>query len=203
LTRRERNREFQLRLIGGKKIQSPKSILTRPTTLMVREALFNILGESLKNSYWLDLFSGSGALSCEAYNHGAKKIVAIEKNRKNAHICLKNLLTLENAIERTNDFEVICRDVISWIKPANQKINPCKIINLNKHKFDFIYLDPPYKAEYYDLLIKQIFESNLIKETSQVICEHSKHKLLSENSKFKIKDIRSYGQTKLTFLIKI
>ena len=68
-----------LRLIGGKKLESPNNIFTRPTTLIVREAIFNILSSRVENSNWLDLFSGSGSISCEAYNHGAKKIVAIEK----------------------------------------------------------------------------------------------------------------------------
>ena len=64
-----------LRLIGGKKLQSPSNIHTRPTTLRVREALFNILSNRVENSNWLDLFSGAGAISCEAYNHGARKII--------------------------------------------------------------------------------------------------------------------------------
>ena len=70
-----------LRLIGGKRLQSPKNIYTRPTTLRVREAIFNILKNKVENSNWLDLFSGTGAISCEAYNHGARKIIAIEKNK--------------------------------------------------------------------------------------------------------------------------
>ena len=44
-----------LKLIGGQKICSPKTNLTRPTTLMVREAIFNILGRKVVNSFWLDL----------------------------------------------------------------------------------------------------------------------------------------------------
>ena len=35
-----------LKLIGGQKIESPKTDLTRPTTLIVREAIFNILGKA-------------------------------------------------------------------------------------------------------------------------------------------------------------
>ena len=62
-----------LRLIGGRKINSPNTFYTRPTTLMVREAIFNILKNKVQNSNWLDLFSGTGSISCEAYNHGAKK----------------------------------------------------------------------------------------------------------------------------------
>ena len=194
---------MKLKLIGGRRIESPKSFITRPTSLLVREALFNILGENVNDSNWLDLFSGSGAISCEAYNHGAKKIVAIEKNRKNAEICLNNLLSLENAKNRKNDVEVICKDVISWTKPDKNKINLSRVIELDKNQFDFIYLDPPYKADYCDLLIKRIFESELIKSSSLVICENSKNKDIMEDEIYKIKDLRLYGQTKLTFLVKV
>ena len=77
-----------LRLIGGKKLNSPNGIETRPTTLMVREAIFNIFKNEVEDSNWLDLFSGTGAISCEAYKHGAKKIVAIEKNKKHQNYVL-------------------------------------------------------------------------------------------------------------------
>ena len=106
-----------LRLIGGKKLQSPNNSYTRPTTLRVREAVFNILKKRVENSNWLDLFSGTGAISCEAYNHGASKIIAIEKNKSNSKICLENLLSLENIENMRNDIEVICKDVLKWTKP--------------------------------------------------------------------------------------
>jgi len=41
-----------LRLIGGKKLQSPNNSYTRPTTLRVREAIFNILNNRVENSNW-------------------------------------------------------------------------------------------------------------------------------------------------------
>ena len=44
-----------LTLIGGERIESPKSDKTRPTTLMVRQAIFNILNKKVENSNWLDL----------------------------------------------------------------------------------------------------------------------------------------------------
>ncbi len=194
---------MKLKLIGGRRIDSPKTTFTRPTSLLVREALFNILGTTCSDSNWLDLFSGSGAIACEAYNHGAKKIVAIEKNRKNAAVCFNNLLSLEFAANRKNDFEVICKDVISWIKPSNKLINLSKVINLEKYKFDFIYLDPPYKMENYDLVLEQIFKSNFIKSDTLVICEHSKRKLIKECKIYKVEDTRIYGQTKLSFLVKV
>jgi len=52
-----------LRLIGGKKLQSPNNSYTRPTTLRVREAIFNILNKRVENSILLDLVSGRGGIS--------------------------------------------------------------------------------------------------------------------------------------------
>ena len=191
-----------LRLIGGRRLESPRNIDTRPTTLMVREAIFNILKNTVENSNWLDLFSGTGAVSCEAYNHGAKKIVAIEKNKINAKICLKNLYSLHNIENRKSDIEVICKDVLIWTKPNTQRYN--NIINdFDKIIFDFIYLDPPYKANYHELVLSQIFKCNFIKKGTIVICEHSLDLDIKKNNLWDIYDVRIYGQTKLTFLIYI
>ena len=117
-----------LRLIGGKKLHSPNTISTRPTTLRVREAIFNILSYRVENSNWLDLFSGTGAISCEAYNHGARKIIAIEKNLNNSKICLKNLLSLHDIENRKNDIDVICKDVLNWTKPNYERKLSSRII---------------------------------------------------------------------------
>ena len=192
----------RLRLIGGQKLESPKGIGTRPTTLMVREAIFNIFRNALDNSNWLDLFSGSGSISCEAYNHGAKKIVAIEKNRYNSKICLKNLYSLQNIDNRKNDIDVICKDVLIWTKPNNER-NISTTNDFNKIKFDFIYLDPPYKANYHELVLNQIFNCNFVKKGTIIICEHSRNLDINKNIKWHIYDKRTYGQSKLTFLIHI
>ena len=191
-----------LRLIGGRKINSPNNIYTRPTTLMVREAIFNILKNKVENSNWLDLFSGTGAISCEAYNHGAKKIVAVEKNKNNSKICLKNLYSLQNIEYRKNDIEVICKDVLIWTKPNTDRNISC-FDQLNKIKFDFIYLDPPYKANYHELVLYQIFNCNFLNKDTIVICEHSLDIDIEKNILWEIYDVRTYGQSKLTFLIHI
>ena len=191
-----------LTLIGGKRIESPKSDKTRPTTLMVRQAIFNILNKKVENSNWLDLFSGSGAISCEAFNHGAKKIVAVEKDRLTANLCKKNLFSLKDSQSREQDINIICKDVLPWIKKyVGTKILNKKIIE--NIKFDFIYIDPPYKKNCYETLLKDLFISNFIKRKTIIICEHSKDEVINVDNLWKIKDTRIYGQTKLTFLVKI
>ena len=191
-----------LTLIGGKRIASPKSDKTRPTTLMVRQAIFNILNKKVENSNWLDLFSGSGAISCEAFNHGAKKIVAVEKNRINAYLCKKNLFSLKNSQLRHKDINIICKDVLPWIKNhvGREILEKNKLENI---KFDFVYIDPPYKNNFYKNLLKDLFKSYLLTEKTTVICEHSKNEIINEDNTWKIIDTRLYGQTKLSFLVKI
>ena len=191
-----------LTLIGGKRIESPKSDKTRPTTLMVREAIFNILNKKVENSNWLDLFSGSGAISCEAFNHGAKKIVAVEKDRLTAQLCKKNLFSLKESQSRENDLNIICKDVFPWVKNfiGTKVLEEERFYNI---KFDFIYIDPPYKKNFYKTLLNNLFKSNLLTNNTTVICEHSKNEGIKEDHLWRIEDIRLYGQTKLTFLVKI
>ena len=192
-----------LRLIGGKKLQSPNNSYTRPTTLIVREAIFNILNNRVKNSNWLDLFSGTGSISCEAYNHGARKIIAIEKNKKNSKIILKNLLSLQDIENRKNDIDVICKDVLNWTKPSYERKLSSKIVDLNKLKFDFVYLDPPYDVNFHELVLQQVFNCNFLKKNSIVIFEHSPNLNIKKSTLWETIDVRDYGQSRLTFLINI
>jgi len=192
-----------LRLIGGKRLKSPNNIYTRPTTLRVREALFNILNNKVENCNWLDLFSGTGAISCEAYNHGARKIIAIEKNKNNSKICLNNILSLQDIDNRKNDIDVICKDVLNWTKPNYERNLSSKILDLNKLKFDFVYLDPPYNVDYHELVLNQLFSCNLLKKDSIVICEHSPNLFIKKSTLWETIDVRNYGQSRLTFLINV
>ena len=189
-----------LRLIGGQRLVCPNNIYTRPTTLRVREAIFNILKNKVENSNWLDLFSGTGAISCEAYNHGAKKIVAIEKNKNISRLCVKNLLSLHNIEYRKNDIDVLCKDVLTWTRPENERNISSNIIDFDKIKFDFIYLDPPYDANYHNLVLNQIFNCDFVKKGTMIICEHSPN-LNIQNESWDLIDVRTYGQSRLSFLI--
>ena len=142
-------------------------------------------------------------MSCEAYNHGARKIIAIEKNKINSKICLENLLSLEDIKNRGNDIEVICKDVLNWTKPSYERNLSSKIMNLNKLKFDFVYLDPPYKVNFHELVLNQIFNCNFLKKDSTVICEHSPNLFIKNSALWETIDVRDYGQSRLTFLINV
>ena len=106
----------KLKLISGKRIESPSTQETRPTTSKVREAIINIIGNHLEEASWLDLCSGSGAMACEALQKVVKRILAIEKQREIAKICKKNLIDVSRTMDNQIHIEVICKDMISFLK---------------------------------------------------------------------------------------
>ena len=105
--------------------------------------------------------------------------------------------------EQNIKIEIITQDVFTWIRKTKKESISSKIINFENEKFDFIYLDPPYKEFLDKSLLNLIFTADFIKKSSIVIYEHAKNNFIEDSNIWKIIDKRKYGQTKVTFLIKI
>jgi 16S rRNA (guanine966-N2)-methyltransferase len=188
--------------MSGKRIESPLSQKTRPTSSKVREALINILGNQLIGASWLDLCSGSGAMACEALQKGVKRVLAIEKQRETAKICKKNLIDVSNTMDQSIHIEVICNELISFLKkgPKNQKIQFVKDCQ-NPEKFDFVFLDPPYESEIYEITQELLLSKEWIKESTTLICECSSKSMPRIHNGWKLNKEKIYGSTSLIFLI--
>ena len=191
-----------MKLISGKRIESPLSQKTRPTSSKVREALINILGNKLREASWLDLCSGSGAMACEALQNGVKRVLAIEKQRETAKTCKKNLIDVSNTMDQSIHIEVICNELISFLKkgPKNQKIQFVKDCQ-NPEKFDFVFLDPPYESEVYEITQELLLSKEWIKESTTLICECSSKSMPRIHNGWKLNKEKFYGSTSLIFLI--
>jgi len=64
--------------LRGLPIFEPKGLRLRPTSGLVREAIFNIVGELIDGKAAVDLFAGTGALGLEALSHGASALTFVE-----------------------------------------------------------------------------------------------------------------------------
>ena len=188
--------------MSGKRIESPLSQKTRPTSSKVREALINILGNKLRGASWLDLCSGSGAMACEALQKGVKRVLAIEKQRETAKICKKNLIDVSNTMDQSIHIEVICNELISFLKkgPKNQKIQFVKDCQ-NPETFDFVFLDPPYESEVYEITQELLLSKEWIKESTTLICECSSKSMPRIHNGWRLNKEKFYGSTSLLFLI--
>jgi len=86
-----------LRIISGefrgRKLKKLEGMDIRPTSDRVKESLFNMLGTSLMDCAFLDLFAGTGGVGIEAYSRGASKVVFIDESQNSIKV-LKSNLTL-------------------------------------------------------------------------------------------------------------
>ena len=73
-----------MRVIAGKfkgfNLTPPKSEKTRPTTDVVKEAIFCKIAVDIEDAVVLDLFSGTGSLGIEALSRGAQWVDFVDHN---------------------------------------------------------------------------------------------------------------------------
>lgn len=76
--------------VGGLILRAPKGFEVRPTPDLVRQALFNSLGERVLEARVLELFGGTGALSLECLSRGAAQATCIEISPRHARFIQEN-----------------------------------------------------------------------------------------------------------------
>src|SRR5215470_10413765 len=83
-----------MRITGGKAarriLKAPKGLDVRPTPDLVKQAVFNSLGERVLGAHVLELFAGTGALSLECLSRGAAGALCVEKSSRHAEILRHN-----------------------------------------------------------------------------------------------------------------
>lgn len=167
----------------GQRLKSPKTSATRPTTALVKKALFSSL-DSLADDWErvLDLFAGSGALGIEALSRGAGWVDFVEKAPKCCVIIKENL-------ERTgftSQAKVYCCSVNRALTRLNGE-------------YGIIFLDAPYSDPSLVGTLGDLFSSQLVGTASTVAVQHSSRQPLPpeiENLHL-IRD-RHYGDTCLS-----
>jgi len=178
----------QLQITGGELRGRRLSFLpeiSRPTSSMAREALFNILthqySENLKGAI-LDPFGGSGALSFEALSRGAESAYICESHPQAARELRKNIAKL--ALESKIFFS------------SNDALNEKKLFQfLGTTKFSLVFLDPPYesRALHKFLLFLKRKRENFDQDTLFVL-EHNTQFKTGSFPKLNCLDQRIYGE---------
>ncbi len=164
----------------GKKLKSFEGRDIRPTSDMVKEAVFSIIQFDIEGSEILDLFSGTGQLGIEALSRGAKFCRFVDKSKESADLTRENI-SLAGFKEDSN---VICGDSLDFLR-------------MSRYRFDIAFLDPPYGkgliAEALPLL------EPLMSVRGIAVCEHEKELSLPENvGRLKKSKTYRYGKTAVT-----
>lgn len=165
----------------GKVLNSFEADNIRPTSDMVKEAICSKFQFEFPDSTVLDLFGGTGNFGFEVLSRGAKKVVICDTDIRSINIIKKNNTLLKA------DSEIIQGDY-----------NKCLKLLMGKYKFDFIFLDPPYKTTYGEQAMQLIKKYDLLAEDGVVIFEHLKDKQF-EYQGFELIDKKRYGIKEVSY----
>lgn len=123
----------------GLQLKSTLSPKVRPTARRIREALFGTLNKRVRFSRFLDLCAGSGAVGVEAISRGALLGTFVERSAKMCHFIEQNLKTCEICKGHGEIHQI---EISPFLKRAAKR----------KRCWDIIYFDPPYQADYDEVL---------------------------------------------------
>lgn len=180
----------KLRVIGGRakghKLKMVPGYATRPITDRVKENLFNILGAGVIETYWLDLFAGTGQVGIEALSRGASGADFVDRSAAAIRTIYANLrhTRLESASR------VIQADAFDYLSKGDFQ------------PYDVVFVAPPqYKGLWHQVV--KVVDSRMaaiLNEDGQVIVQIDPVEFIELDLKvLELVDKRKYGRTLLCF----
>lgn len=169
--------------LGGRRFNPPADKWpTRPTTDIAKEALFNILQNSMDfdTVKALDLFGGSASQSFELFSRGCKDITYVERY----YPCIKFVKAQLAIFEAAEAVKVVKSDVFKFLKSVTTA-------------YDYIFCDPPYALDKIEEIPELIFSKGLLMEKGKLVIEHDRNNNFEDHPRF-IR-ARTYGMTIFSF----
>lgn len=180
-----------MRIVAGRHrgltLKAPSGTGTRPTADRVREAIFSSIQMRLPGARVLDAFAGTGAMGLEALSRGAREAVFCEQSSAAVKVLRSN-------IERADEGgqSILLRGDLVNLLASGRVQGP----------FDIIFLDPPYRAGLYEVVLDRINDGHFLAKDGLIVAESAKKALFSVNDKvFLVYKRKSYGDTTITYLI--
>lgn len=166
-------------ILKGRNIDGYNIDGTRPTMDRVKESLFGMIQNNIKDSIVLDLFAGSGQLGIEAISNGSKKCYFIDNN-------IEVIKVLRNNINNLNIKDKSIILLSDWKKSLNE-------FNNKNIKFDIIFVDPPYNYDVYEKILDKVSNLDLLNNNGIIVLEHSNIKLKDKYNNLILYKEKKYG----------
>lgn len=173
----------------GHRLKSLKGDNPRPTSDLVRGALFNTLREHVVDRAWLDLFAGTGAVGIEALSRGAARAVLVEEDPRCQRLIQENLdhtgLAGAGVV-----FKGRVEHGLRWLEHHDEQ------------GFDVIFVDPPYgRGLVLDTVRRLAAKPPLLAPGGVIVIQHSRDEPIEAVPPGLVKAHEaSYGHTLLSYL---
>jgi len=164
----------------GRNLETPAGPNTRPTSGVVKEAMFSAIQFEIQNANVLDLFAGSGQMGIEALSRGAKSCVFVDNSRAAQSAIKENL-------DKTGlraHARLAALDANVFLRSASGP-------------YDIAFLDPPYAQGLIQATLSRV--AAVMRTTGVILCETDKAEPLPDTAgEFTLFKNYRYGKTKVT-----
>ncbi len=169
----------------GRRLKLVPGDSTRPIMDRAKENLFNILGQFVRGSRWLDLFAGTGQVGIEALSRGADGVVFTDKVRPAINTIQQNL----KATRLTDKATVLLTDAFAYLKRSGNA------------PFDVIYIAPPQYVGLWVTALQDVDQNPalLTADGIAIVQIDPKEYELVELQNLTLYDKRKYGNTMFCF----
>jgi len=164
----------------GRILAYPKAGL-RPTKVVTRQAMFNMLGVRVRGAKVCDLFAGGGSLGIEALSRGAASAVFVEQSGPVLGVLRSNTADLPGT-------EVRRGDVLRVLK------------RLAGAGFDLVFADPPYMNGLVQVTIEVVVQFEVLRPGGWLVIEHHRREMPVVPSGWETLKQGSYGDSIVTIL---
>ena len=177
-----------MRVVGGiakgRRLAPPAIPGARPTSELVRTAIFNILSSgALEGARIVDLYAGTGALGIEGLSRGASWADFVEQDPRQCAVARSNL----EVTGFGDKAQVFCMKVEL-------------AIGVLKGPYRVVLMDPPYRLETLDPIIMALHQRGLVETEAMMVVGHSKRTpIASEYGGLLRVDSRRYGDSVVDF----
>lgn len=188
-----------MRITGGKAarrlLKVPKGLDVRPTPDLVKQAVFNSLGQRVVGARVLELFAGTGALSLECLSRGAASALCVERSFRHAEVLRKNS---ETAGFAAGMLQVRVQDAfIAMSQLAGAR-----------ERFDLVLADPPYgeknlgrrSTSFAQRLLDEPVLPGLLAPDGLLVLGHAKRDSLSIPDWWREQKLLKHGDSLMRFL---
>ncbi len=174
-----------VRVAGGRArgvpLVEPRGVRLRPTSGLVREALFNILGSRVQGARVLDLYAGTGALGIEALSRGAAHATFLEGEAACTEAILQSLARTGFAGQAT---------VLRGRLPG--------ALERLEGEYDLIFMDPPYDDAHREEVLVRL--APMLAPGGIIVFEHgSRYNPPVRPAGLQLVERRTYGDSAIAF----
>jgi 16S rRNA (guanine(966)-N(2))-methyltransferase RsmD len=145
----------------GRVLATLRGPAVRPTGERLRESLFDVLGDSIRDEVFVDCYAGSGSIGLEAISRGAARVYFIEESEAAQRLISRNLDTLgfpPNAVL----VRASARRGLHRLEEEGVRARFC-------------FVDPPYdSSKERDRTLRWLASSQLMHRDGSIIVQHDR-----------------------------